>query len=212
MTDTTETAAGVLEFWFGRGGGDIVAGDAAAATKIAAEKSPLWWSKDAQLDREISARFAATVDAAAAGQLDAWAQSPRGQLALIICTDQFPRNIHRDSPAAFACDAVALRLARTCVDRGDDHRLAPIQRVFAYLPFEHSEALTDQQRSVVLYQALANAAPAAERELFDAYLDYARRHHDIIARFGRFPHRNALLGRPSTAKESAFLQQPNSAF
>lgn len=210
MNQPTETAAGVLEFWFGRGGGDLDAGVAAA--EIAAAKTPLWWSKDAQLDAQITARFAATVDAAAAGQLDAWAESPRGILALIICADQFPRNIRRDSPAAFACDPVALRWAKSCVERGDDQLLAPIQRVFAYLPFEHSEALADQQRSLALYQALAAAAPAAERELFDGYLDYARRHHDIIAQFGRFPHRNAVLGRPSTAAESAFLQQPGSAF
>lgn len=207
MNQSMETVDSVLEFWFGPGGGDGI-----AATDIAAEKTPLWWSKDAQLDRDITARFAATVDAAAAGRLDAWAESPRGLLALIICTDQFPRNIHRDSPAAFACDPVALRWAKSCVDRGDDRRLAPIQRAFAYLPFEHSEDLADQLRSVALYQALADAAPAAEHELFDGYLDYARRHHDIIARFGRFPHRNAVLCRPSNAQESAFLQQPGSAF
>lgn len=206
MSNPAESATTVLEFWFGPSGGD---GDAAA---IAADKSAMWWSKDARIDAEITARFAATVDAAAAGRLEAWGDAPRSQLARIICADQFPRNIHRDSPAAFACDRLALRWAKSCVDSGDDKRLAPIQRVFAYLPFEHSEALADQRSSLALYQALADAAPAGMRELFAAYLDFARRHHDIIARFGRFPHRNAILGRQSSAEELAFLQEPGASF
>jgi len=210
MAQTTETADSVLEFWFGRGRGDAEAGG--SAVEVAAEKTPLWWSKNAAIDREITDRFAATVNAAAAGRLDAWRESPRGLLALIICADQFPRNIHRGAAAAFACDPLALRLAESGVDSGDDRLLAPIQRVFAYLPFEHSEALADQRRSLVLYQALADAAPAAERELFDGYLDFACRHHAIIARFGRFPHRNAVLARRSSAEELAFLEQPGSSF
>lgn len=206
MTETTETVDSVLEFWFGPSGGD---GDAAA---IAEAQTAMWWSKDARIDRDISARFAAAVDAAVDGRLDAWAATPRGQLARIICADQFPRNIHRDSPAAFACDAFALRWAKACVDNGDDMRLAPIQRVFAYLPFEHSEKLADQAQSLALYQALADAAPAAEHQLFAVYLDFARRHHAVIEKFGRFPHRNAILGRPSSAEELAFLEQPGAAF
>jgi len=208
----TETIDSVLEFWFGPGGGD--AESTVTALAIADAKSALWWSKDATVDAEIAARFTTVMNAAAAGQLSAW-DSPRGQLARIICVDQFPRNIHRDSANAFAHDALALKLAKTCVDRGDDRRLAPIQRVFAYLPFEHSEALADQARSLALYQALADAAPAGDpktRELFATYLDFARRHHAVIARFGRFPHRNKILARPSTAQELAFLEQPDSSF
>jgi len=206
MTKTAqspENIDSVLEFWFGRG---------ATATEIAEQKTPLWWSKNEQIDREITERFTATTEAAAAGQLHRWRETPRGLLALIISTDQFPRNIHRGTPRAFACDPIALRLAAACADSGADRHLAPIQRVFAYLPFEHSEQLADQRRSVALYQALAGSAAAAERELFDNYLDYARRHHDIIERFGRFPHRNAILGRPSSGEELAFLEQPGSSF
>lgn len=206
MAETVESAENmesVLEFWFGRG---------STAAEIADRKTPLWWSKNDRIDREIAERFTATTEAAAAGQLDRWRETPRGLLALIISTDQFPRNIHRGTPRAFAYDPVALRLAVACADSGADRRLAPIQRVFAYLPFEHSEQLADQRRSVALYQALAQNAAAAERELFDGYLDYARRHHDIIERFGRFPHRNAILGRQSSDEELAFLEQPGSSF
>lgn len=206
MAKTVQSAANiesVLEFWFGRG---------STATEIADQKTPLWWSKNDRIDRQIAERFTATTEAAAAGQLDRWRETPRGLLALIISTDQFPRNIHRGTPRAFSCDPIALRLAAACADSGADRRLAPIQRVFAYLPFEHSEQLADQRRSVALYQFLAENAAAAERELFDGYLDYARRHHDIIERFGRFPHRNAILGRQSSDEERAFLEQPGSSF
>jgi len=197
----TETLDSVLEFWFGRG---------ATAAEVAAEKTPLWWSKNADADREITARFAATVSAIAAdaAAFADWRGAPRGQLALIICTDQFPRNMHRDSPAAFAHDPLALRFAKQC----DSARLRPIERVFAYLPFEHSEAPEEQERSVALYQELAAGAAPSEQELFDNYLDFARKHYDIVMRFGRFPHRNKALGRESTAEETAFLREPGSSF
>ncbi len=198
-----EEISAVLEFWFGAAG---------TAVEVAAEKTSLWWSKSEPVDRQITARFAATADAAASGELAHWVKSPRGLLALIICTDQFPRNIHRDTPGAFAGDAVALRYARQCVDGGTAPQLRPIERVFAYLPFEHSENLADQRRSIALYEALAQRAAADEAELFNGYLDFARRHFEIIRRFGRFPHRNRILGRPSTDEERAFLEQPGSSF
>ena len=195
----------VLEFWFGPG-------PERTALEIADEKTPLWWSKNEAIDREIAARFAATSEAAGDGQLAHWGESPRGLLALIICTDQFPRNIHRDKPGAFAWDPVALTFAKHCVDSGIARQLRPIERVFVYLPFEHSEDLAEQQRSVALYRALAQGAVPDESELFNNYLDFALRHLAIIERFGRFPHRNRILGRASSDEEIAFLKQPGSSF
>ena len=216
----------ILHFWFG---------DAPTATEIAAEKSALWWGKNADTDHEITQRFATVSDAAAAvmhvndaqdvhindtdtvhindgTNIATWRESPRGILALIICTDQFPRNIHRDTPRAFAHDAVALAYAKQCESAGLAARLTPIERVFAYLPFEHSESLADQQHSVALYEAIAKSATPAETGLFETYLNFAKQHHDIIKKFQRFPHRNKILGRKSTPEEKEFLQQPNSSF
>ena len=193
----------VLKFWFGCG---------QTAAEIADEKTAMWWSKSDQIDREITRRFKTVTEAAAAGQLAHWADSPRGLLALIICADQFPRNMHRAAPRAFACDPAALDYAKHCVDSGADQRLKPIERVFAYLPFEHSEALAEQQRSMALYQALAESAAPNEDELFNGYLEFARKHFEIIERFDRFPHRNKILGRHSTDRERAFLKQPGSSF
>ena len=195
----TENIDSVLEFWFGRG---------ATAAEINAEKEALWWSKNDALDREITARFAPLVAAVAAGKRSDWEASPRGQLALIICTDQFPRNMHRDSPKAFAHDPFALRIAKQC----DAAQLRPIERVFAYLPFEHSEELAEQARSVALFEKLAADAPPSEQKLFADTLDFARKHYDIIKRFGRFPHRNAALGRETSEEEAVFLREPGSSF
>ncbi len=199
----SEQIESVLEFWFGRG---------QTATEVAAEKTPLWWSKNDLIDREIIDRFAATSEAAANGELGHWAESPRGLLALIICTDQFPRNMYRDTPKSFSFDSVALGFAKQYVDRGAQRQLAPIERVFAYLPFEHSEELTEQQRSIALYQALAQSIGADEVELFNGYGEFADKHYQIIKRFGRFPHRNRILRRPSTDEERAFLEQAGSSF
>ena len=160
----------------------------------------------------ITRRFTATTEAAADSQLDEWAKTPRDLLALIISTDQFPRNMYRNTSAAFSCDSLALALAQTAVDSGATQRLGPIQRVFAYLPFEHSEELTQQQRSVALYQALAASVDAAETDLFNNYCEFARKHHEIIQRFNRFAHRNKILGRVSSDEEVAFLAEPGSSF
>ncbi len=194
---------GVLGFWFG---------GRRTATEVADEKTSLWWSRDDRIDREIIHRFATTAEAVATGRLDHWAGSARGLLALIIGTDQFPRNMYRNTPQAFSRDSIALGFARQCVDSGAAQQLRPIERVFAYLPFEHSEALSEQQRSVALYRALADSAAPKEAELFHGYLEFARRHYQVIERFGRFPHRNQILGRRSTDEEVAFLEQPQSSF
>lgn len=193
----------ILGFWFG---------SEQTATAIAREKSELWWSKNDRIDAEITHRFAATTAAATNGELQQWGESPRGLLALIICTDQFPRNMYRNTPQSFSCDPIALRFAKQGMQSGVVQSLQPIQRTFAYLPFEHSEQLPDQQQSVALYQTLAESVAENERELFANYCEFARQHFDIIQRFGRFPHRNQILGRASTDEELAFLEQPDSAF
>lgn len=155
-----------------------------------------WFRGGDDLDAQILARFGDALERAKAGELDGWAATPDGALALLILLDQFSRNIHRGSADAFAQDEKALTVARSAIDAKFDKAQAPERRTFFYLPLEHSEDLADQERSVALFEALGDPIQA----------DYARRHRDIIARFGRFPHRNPLLGRPSTAEEIAFLE------
>lgn len=203
----TETPDSVLAYWFG---GPLNADTDGAA--VAAQQAALWWQKDPATDAAIRARFAAWTARAASGALDAWAHTPRGRLALLVLTDQFPRNMYRDSPQAFAFDALARRWCLDGLQRGDDQALPPIARVFFYLPLEHSEELADQVRAVALMRALSQAVPPAQAEAFSSYSRFAERHHAIVARFGRFPHRNAVLGRPSTPEEVAFLQTPGSSF
>jgi uncharacterized protein (DUF924 family) len=199
----TEGPEAVLEYWFGT---------AIDANAIAASQAKLWWGKDGATDREIRERFLPLRRAAIDGRLAAWTASPRGRLALIVLIDQFSRNIFRDSPEAFAHDDLARRWCTDGLAQGDDRRLRPIERVFFYLPLEHSESIADQARSVALFTALRDEAPDAERGLFEGYLDFARRHRDIVDRFGRFPHRNAVLARGSTKEEVEFLRGPGSSF
>jgi len=200
MADQPES---VLAFWFGTPG---------SAAEIAGRQSKLWFGKSPANDRAVVDRFAATLAAATAGQLDHWANSPRGRLALVIVLDQFPHHVHRDQPQAFAADPQSLALSLAALESNEDRKLAPIERVFLYLPLEHAESLDLQERSVSLYEQLAHEAAADERALFDGFLDYARKHRDVVARFGRFPHRNEILGRPSTPDELEFLKQPGSRF
>lgn len=193
----------VHAFWFGAPG---------SATEIAGRQNKLWFGKSPENDRGVIERFTATLMAASAGQLDYWADTPRGRLALVIVLDQFPHHIHRDQPQAFATDSQSLALSLSALESGEDRQLTPIERVFLYLPLEHAESLGMQEQSVSLYETLAREAAADERVLFDNFLDYARKHRDVVARFGRFPHRNAILGRPSTPDELEFLKQPGSRF
>ena len=186
----------VLAFWFGTPG-DADYGQARAA----------WFRKDDAFDAQIRARFLNEVEAAIAGQRDDWTATPQGALALFILLDQFPRNLFRNTARAFAGDAIALALAERVVEQGWDRKLLPVERVFVYLPFEHSESLADQDRSIALFSALAGEYPETA-----SYLDYAHRHRDVIVRFWRFPHRNAALGRTSSAAETDYLAQPGSGF
>ena len=166
-----------------------------------------WFRKDDAFDAHIRARFGALIDAAIEGGLRAWDATPHGALARLIVLDQFTRNVYRGTPRAFAGDAQALALAVALTQAGQDQQLPPMLRAFAYLPFEHAEDLAMQARAVELFQLLSQAQPG-----FDGMLDYAQRHQEVIARFGRFPHRNAMLGRSSTPEEVEFLRQPGSSF
>ena len=161
-----------------------------------------WFKKDTAFDAEIRRRFLAVHEAAAAGRLRGWEATAEGALALLILLDQFPRNMFRGEARSFATDAQARAIAAAALLRGFDTQVAPEMRTFFFLPFEHSEALADQERAVALYKAAGDTEN----------LKWAELHADIIRRFGRFPHRNAILGRASTAEEAAFLTQPGSAF
>jgi uncharacterized protein (DUF924 family) len=194
----------ILKYWFGSALED--------AAVTARQRARLWWSKNRQVDNEIRRRFEKTVIKAGAGELDHWEANPRDRLALILLTDQFPRSIYRNSAKAFAFDTKALSLARDGIDVGFDINLRPLEKVFFYLPLEHSESLADQQRSVSLFQKLLDEAGSDQKPTFAEYLDFAVRHRDIISRFGRFPHRNKVLERISTPEELSFLQQPGSGF
>ncbi len=181
----------VLDFWFGAD---------RAAFRTA------WFDKSDAFDAECRARFAALHEAAAAGSLARWADTPEGGLALVVLLDQIPRNVFRGTPRAFATDPAALRLAERLVARGFDRTLAPAERLFVYLPFEHAEDIAVQATAVALVESLPETPWRAQA------VDAARAHRDLIARFGRFPHRNAVLGRASTADEIAYLAEPGAGF
>jgi len=187
----------VLDFWFGVPG-----------SPDAGKPRRAWFVKKDDFDATIRTRFGATIEQALAGGLRDWdAAGPQGTLARILVLDQFTRNAYRNTPQSFAGDALALAAARALVETGADRALAPLQRAFVYMPFEHAEDATMQARAVELFGMLA-----AEHPGFDDMLDYAHRHRDVIARFGRFPHRNGILGRASTPDEVEFLRQPGSRF
>ena len=174
----------ILSFWFG-------------------ELSPAqWWKVDPALDAALRERFASLHQAAHLGELWEWRRQPRGRLAELIVLDQFPRNMYRGTPRAFASDAMALALAQEAVAGAYDAALTPVERAFMYMPYQHSESRLVQKESVRLFKALGLAEQ----------IDFALQHKAIVDRFGRFPHRNAILGRQSTAEELEFLKQPGSSF
>jgi len=187
--------ADLLAFWFGP------PGDPARGTFREA-----WFKKDPAFDETIRVRFALAVERAVAGAFADWEADADGALALLLLLDQFPRNLWRGTPGAFAGDARARAVADRALARGFDQGRPDVERVFFFLPFEHSEDMADQDRSVALFRTVADGPNGAE------FVDYALRHRDVIRRFGRFPHRNAALGRASTAEEIAFLEQPGSSF
>ncbi len=182
----------VLDFWFGREGEPGYG-----------EFRQAWFKKDPEFDRKVRDRFEDLHEAAAAGELEGWREEARSCLALVILLDQFPRNMFRGDPRSYATDRMAQETAEYAVDRALDRELPAFQRMFLYMPFMHSEDLERQRRSVELFQALGGEDDAT---------GYAVRHMEIIERFGRFPHRNEVLGRRTTPEEAEFLARPGSSF
>ena len=203
MNPPVTTPDEVLRFWLGAHPLDAQAMQGMQAR---------WFQKDEAFDAELRRRFLPTIEAARAGRLAHWADAPEHWLALLIVLDQFPRNAFRGQPGSFTSDAKALRVALAGIADGHDQRLPPMARIFCYLPLEHAEDADMQSRSVALFQALRDAPEAEPKAFFDVTLDFAHKHQDVIDRFGRFPHRNAVLGRVSTAEEQAYLAQPGAGF
>ena len=185
----------VLDFWFGREGEDDHG-----------EFRDAWFRKDPAFDEEVRERFGGLYERAAAGELDGWREDARSCLALVICLDQFPRNMFRGDERTHATDAKALETAKYAVERALDRELPPLQRMFLYMPLMHSENLEEQERSVELFERLAEKPGAPD------VTSYAVGHKEIVERFGRFPHRNEILGRQTTPEEAEFLKGPNSSF
>jgi len=193
----------ILRFWFT---------DALDSVHAARARSKVWFASDTRFDAEIEQRFTDLPNRAATGALDSWMGAAQSSLARVIVLDQFPRNLYRGSARAFAFDALAVACSISAIEAGVPACLHPLQTVFILLPLEHAEDLTMQQRSVALFQELRERAPAGWESLFEGYADYARRHRDVIERFGRFPHRNAVLGRTSTPEEHAYLESGGERF
>ncbi len=193
----------VLEYWFAEVGDDRSA---------LPGRMRLWFGSEQDTEADVAARDAALAErfepylaARRHGQLDDWAAAATGRLALILLTDQFPRSIHRGRAEAFSLDAEARSLCVKGLELGQDLELGPLERAFFYLPLEHSESLEDQRRCVALFTELERIAPGNLRDAFAGFTRFAIAHHDIVMRFGRFPHRNRALGRPNTAEEAAYL-------
>lgn len=206
LDDDTHLDA-VLRFWFG-GGND-------SAVTVAKRQATLWWNKSSEHDVEIRERFGALRDRAVKGELESWERTSRGLLGLIILVDQMSRHMFRDGPEAFEHDDLARHWCLTGLARGADQELDLLECVFFYVPLEHSESRAEQHRSVELYAQLKRRIPATDRELFSIFLLFelsARKHCGVVDRFGRFPHRNRVLGRPSSPEETEFLKQPGSSF
>jgi uncharacterized protein (DUF924 family) len=193
----------LLGFWFGGSDDDA---------EIAASHATLWWQHDPVTDADVRRRYQGLAELAAAGWLDGWTATPHGRLALVLLHDQVPRNVWRGTPRAFATDARARWVARQALGTEEEVNLRPIHRVFLYLPLEHAEDAVLQEESVRRMRTLADGVPSSWREAFELFVDYAERHRHVIARFGRFPHRNAILGRTTTPDEAEFLAQPGSSF
>jgi len=202
MFDKHPAAEEVLRFWFG---------DQAATDEVDKSRQQIWFVKNPEVDCEIRERFGGLLDPGRDGKLG-WQETPRGRLALILLLDQFSRNIFRGKADAFAYDPAALQLCLEGLELGADQSCGLFERAFCYLPLEHAESLECQERSVELFRTLLAEAPVARQKTFASFFDYAVRHRDIIARFGRFPHRNDILGRTSTPEEIAFLKLPGSSF
>ncbi|GAB5454488.1 MAG: DUF924 family protein [Henriciella sp.] len=198
------TPGAVLDYWIGPAAHDHLAAD---------RLHKRWFIKSADTDAFINTHFSALLSALGDGLANDWFQAgARQTLAAVIVLDQFSRNIYRGTPKSFAFDGVALKLAQAALERGDASSLTEVENAFLLMPLEHSESLTDQQACVSAFEALASTSRPAFRPLLNNSLDYARQHLKVIEQFGRFPHRNQILGRTNTAAEDDYLSQPGSGF
>jgi uncharacterized protein (DUF924 family) len=185
----------ILNFWFGN-----------PTQPEYGKPQKFWFNKQTEFDNELRTRFQQDYEQAATGHLENWKDNPESCLALILLLDQFPRNMFRGTPKAFATDNQAVATAETAVKNGYDQQLLTVQRWFIYLPFEHSENIHHQEKAVNLFQQLSNNTES------QSTIEYAIKHLEVIQRFGRFPHRNEILGRISTTEEQEFLKQPGTSF
>lgn len=191
----TQTWQDVLHFWFGT-----------PDSPDYGQPRKAWFVKDPEFDARVRSQFLRTYERAAAGECDDWQRQPHSCLALLVVLDQFPRNLFRGTPRAFATDDRALEIAERAIAQNFDAMVLPVQRWFVYLPLEHCEDIDRQNHAVAKFETLRDDPDSASA------IDYARRHRQVIEQFGRFPHRNDILGRDSTPEEQAFLQQPGSRF
>jgi len=201
MSETPADAETVLEFWLGP------LDDHGFSDESHRRR---WFEKSPTFDQRIRERFGELHAQSVRGELDEWRQTPRGRLALVILLDQFSRNLHRDSPAMYDADPQALAVAREAIDAGDEAELAPQERYFLYMPFMHAEDRDAQEHCVRLFERAQATLPEHLADRFDP--KWAVMHRDIVARFGRFPHRNEILDREATDEEKAFLEKPGSSF
>jgi len=193
----------ILDFWFG----ELDEHGCASPNQ-----RKLWWTKSEKFDQTIRSKFLSDYEAVVAGDHERWRNTPRGALAYIIVLDQFSRNMFRNGAEMFSADPLAREVCCEGLDAGFDAELGFDERVFFYLPLEHSEALSDHEQCHEVFSALCANAPDSLKADADYYLDYAKQHRALIERFGRYPHRNEILGRASTEEEIEFLKKPGSSF
>ena len=192
----SDRAQQIHDYWFG---------PADDWQQVLKNNSPRWFAGGEAMDSEIRTEFASTLETARRGEFDAWQDSIIGAMALVLLMDQFPRHIHRGNPKAFGYDEFSLDICLRGIERGIDSAMSPVQQVFFYLPLQHAEDLDIQNRSIEMMELRAGQCDEAFKAFMENSLDYARQHHDIIQRFGRFPHRNQILDRANTEEEQIFL-------
>jgi len=213
-----DDALRIREFWFGKSLTGALPGQGEMASRALAltRRASLWFAPNpkmvSQQDELIRSAFRGLVERAGRGELDGWADSPRRRLSLIILLDQFPRHIYRGTPQAFSFDTKALALTLSGMQSAADGALNIIERLFFYMPLQHAESTDVQDESVSAYRRLVTESPAELRSTFESALQSAEEHRTLIRQFGRFPHRNQLLGRDNTAEEEAFLKESNDKF
>jgi uncharacterized protein (DUF924 family) len=203
MPAPIQTPDAILSYWFG---------DDPSDPETAGRQKKVWWGHGQETDDLIRDRFGATLQAAAAGEPESWADTPRGRVALVIVLDQFSRNAHRDTPRMYAQDPAAVAHVRAALSAGEDEQLAFFERIFLLMPLMHAEDMASQDECCTRFQALADAHddPLKERAL--GFHGFAVKHRAIVERWGRFPHRNEIVGRDTTPEEAEFLKGPGSSF